>query len=157
MQQLKQVKFPLEPSILTDLEHCVDDYIHTCKVEKCGVTPEGFKKQVLKAIGNSLDPRLPQAHCWLVLDDSGKVAGFSLTHFDVMVDDRLTYWMSDGWVREDLRNSHYVKEWVKEIRNFGVVSGASHILFPCSRAARAWQMFLGRKFKKYVTILKEDL
>lgn len=140
-----------------DLDNAVKDYSKTCGIKKYGINPEGFYKQITEAIVNRLIHKLqPNAQTWVATDNDNKLAGFMLTHFSLEIDNKLTMTMSDGWVRKDLRNTVYPKDWIDKIREYAILSGVKHILFPCGRHYKAWNKYLDNRMTKYITYLKED-
>lgn len=154
--QFKQIT-ELSQDKFKELEACIKDYSQTCGVEKYGINPEGFYKQMVNAIGDRLIfKNQSSAHFWMATNDTNEIVGFALTHFEISLDYQLTFWQTDGWVRKDLRNTASVREWLDTMRQYAIVSGAKHLMMPCSRAARAWSKFLDNRMKKFTTILKED-
>ena len=143
---------------LKELDSCIKQYVKESKISKYGVNEGGFYQQITNSIANRIILKnQPNAHFWLATDRENKIAGFALSHFATDVDNTLTFWQTDGWVRKDFRNTANVSQWMGIMKYYAILSGAKHILMPCSRASRAWSKFLGGRMKKFVTILKEDI
>lgn len=121
-----------------------------------GVDAEGFYNQTLQAIAAA--SYLNQGgDLWLGFID-GVLVTYILAHISNDFDGRLAYTVSQAWVRKDQRGKAWVKEaWLK-VRQRAKDCLCKHFVALSSRGnAKAYCRFLGKGFRLYGEILKEEL
>lgn len=156
MKLTKIEQLPINLSY-ADIETAVRAFIKDCRITSAGVNVDGLFNQIAQAIGASVIAKNPNIFFWLAQDDKGAIAAWALSHLSIDVDNSLCYWMTDAWVARPYRHSPYVKQWLNTLRQHGIDLKCKHILIPSSRNTKAYLRFLGRSWKTFVTVLKEDI
>jgi hypothetical protein len=138
----------------SQIEDAVMDFIktsHSCP----GVDAVGFYNQTLEAIAGATI--LGQGgDFWLAIDSQG-VFGYALCRIVKDVDNRLTYWCAQSWLRKDMRGLEWYKFGMDKIRERAKSCFCAHLVIVSSRNAEAYLRFLGKNWNKYATLLKEDI
>ena len=94
---------------------------------------------------------------WLAHED-GEVIAYALGHVTRDVDNRLTYWLSQAWIRKDRRGLPFAKECWEKMRQQAKNYLCAHIIVVSGRDNNeAYCRFLGTGMKPYATLLKEDI
>lgn len=142
------------PDLVCQVEEAVKDFIKTSHSAP-GVDERGFYNQTLQAIanatvlGNGTD-------FWLGTDEKG-VFGYALCRVVQDIDNRLTYWCSQSWMRQDMRGKKWYAYGMEKIKARAKACFCAHLVIVSSRNAEAYLRFLGKNWHTYATLLKEDL
>jgi hypothetical protein len=133
------------------------NFVKESHTVESGADPLGLYQQTLESIAACTVFRHDDSRNFWVADKDGEVMAYAMTHVSKEVDNKLCYWATQAWVHPALRNTPLVKEMWNVLRNDAVESLAEHIIIPSSRGSRGYCRFLGKNWKPYVTLLKEDL
>jgi hypothetical protein len=120
-----------------------------------GVDVYGLYQQTLETIASAT--YMNQGGEFWLLQVNGEVGGYVLARHVRDVDNKLTYWIGQAWVRQDLRGNPIVKECWEKIRQRARECFCSHIVVVSSRGTDAYCRFLGKRWHEYARLLKEDL
>lgn len=137
------------------IEDAVHDFIKTSHVPE-GVDIQGFYHQTLKGIANA--SYLNQGgDLWLGMLD-GQLVTYILAHVGQDIDHKLTYTVSQAWVRKDQRGKPWVKWAWEKVRQRAKDCLCGHFMVISSRGNdKAYCRFLGKGFHYYASILKEEI
>lgn len=144
----------IPPSMVPQVEEGVLDFMKTSHFPK-GIDPQGFYHQTLEAIAQATYLG-GGGEFWLGTID-GQVVIYILGHVGKDMDNRLTYHVSQAWVRKDYRRNPVVKEWWEAIRQRAKNLFCGHLVITSSRNYKAYERFLGHGMHLYATMLKEEL
>lgn len=137
-----------------EIEAAVRDFVktsHSCE----GVDEEGFYQQTLQAIAEATI--LGQSgDFWLGIDDQG-VWAYALCRIVKDIDNRLTYWCAQSWMRKDMRGLKWYRYGMEKIKARAKACFCAHMVIVSSRNAEAYLRFLGDTWHTYATLLKEDI
>lgn len=138
----------------SEIEAAVRDFIATSHSSE-GVDPEGFYNQTLQAIANATVLG-NGGDFWLGIDGKG-VYGYALCRIVQDIDNRLTYWCSQSWMRKDIRGHDWYRYGMEKIKERAKACFCAHLVIVSSRNAKAYLRFLGKNWHPYATLLKEDI
>lgn len=82
---------------------------------------------------------------------------YVIAHITRDIDNKLTYHVSQAWVRKDYRGKPIVKEWWNKIRARAKNLMCSHIMVTSTRGVESYCKFLGKGWHLYAHLLKEDI
>lgn len=136
------------------IEEAVKDFIKTSHLPS-GIDSQGFYIQTLQAISNSTVLG-GGGDFWLGMDGD-QVVVYILGHFGNDLDGRLTYTVTQGWVRRDYRGKPIVKEWWAAIKQRAREAMAKHLIIVSSRNPRAYERLFGGGLAEYAVLLRQDL
>lgn len=137
------------------IEEAVKDFIRSSGIPR-GVDIQGFYNQTLQGIanaaiqgqGNDLWLGVAGDELWIYL----------LGHLGNDIDGRMTYTVSQAWVRKDQRGQKWVKEVWAQVRQRAKNCLCKHFMVISTKENDAvYCRFLGRGFHKYATLLKEEI
>lgn len=128
-----------------------DDPTHDAPVDK-----RGLYTQTLDNIAQILVYKPEGRYFWLDHDEK-KVLAYALTHVSRDVDNQYCYYMTQAWVHPSMRGTSAVKEMYQKLRQHAKDLLCKHIIVVSSRNDKAYLRFLGKGWKPYVTLLKEDI
>lgn len=118
--------------------------------------PVGFYNQTINSIAASTYLR-QGGDFWLAHED-GQVIAYALGHVTRDIDNRLTYWLSQAWIRPSHRGLSFAKECWEKMRQQAKHYMCAHIVVVSGRSNNeAYCRFLGPNYAPYATLLKEDL
>lgn len=144
----------LPPHLVYQIESAVKDFVassHSCQ----GVDSVGFYNQTIEAIAGSTV--LNQGgDFWLGIDDQG-VCAYALCRVVKDIDNRLTYWCSQTWIRPDLRGKKWLSFGWQKLKERAKACLCSHMIIVSSRNAEAYKRLLGKQMNLYSSLLKEDI
>lgn len=137
------------------LELAVKDFIVSSHLPD-GIDQEGFYRQTLQAMAAA--SYLNQGgELWLGRLN-GKLVTYILAHVGNDYDGRLNYCVTQAWVRKDQRGKKWVKKAWEQVRQRAKDCLCKHFSCISSRENdQAYCRFLGKGFRKYASILKEEL
>jgi hypothetical protein len=137
------------------IEEAVKDFIRTSHTPH-GVDHQGFYQQTLRAIANA--SYLNQGgDLWLGIID-GELVTYILAHVGQDIDQKLSYTVSQAWVRDDQRGQRWVKQAWEKVRQRAKDCLCGHFMIISSRGNdAAYCRFLGKGFHYYASMLKEEL
>lgn len=137
------------------LEHAVLDFISSSGLPS-GIDRKGFYYQTLQAIANSAI--IGQGReLWLGIKD-GELYTYILSSVAPDFDGRLAYTVAQAWVRKDQRGKPWVREAWAKVRQRAKDTLCSHfVVYSTKENTAAYCRFLGKGFRKYSEILKEEL
>lgn len=144
----------IPPELTPKIESAVSDFIHG-KGFTAGTDPKGFEQQTFRAIANATF--LGNGGEFWVCTHEGELLTYVLASIVTDIDNRLTYWISQAWVKPAYRANPVVKDWWKQIRERARGMMCAHIVVVSSRDADAYCRFLGEGWHLYAHLLKEDL
>ena len=133
------------------VEVAVKDFVESSR--QVNIDKKGLFYQTLESIANMTV--LEGSGDFWMLTCGEELLGYVLARIVKDVDNSLTYWISQAWVRKDYRGNSIVKASWKEIRERAKNCFCKHIVIVSSRHAKAYERFLG--VHKYCDLLKEDL
>lgn len=121
-----------------------------------GIDKNGFYYQTLQAIANSVI--LGQGReLWLGIQD-GQLVTYILASIGPDFDGRLSYTVSQAWVRNDQRGKPWVRGAWQKVRQRALDTLCSHFVVHSTKEnTAAYCRFLGRGFHKASEVLKEEL
>lgn len=147
----KTIPAGLSPQI----EKAVEDFIRTSHVPK-GIDLAGFYQKTLESIA-ARTVMGGVGELWLGIAD-GQLWTYILATLSPDFDGRLSYMVSQAWVRKDQRGKPWVKDAWGKVRQRAKDCFASHFAVISSRENDdAYCRFLGKGFHKYSSVLKEEL
>lgn len=137
------------------IEVAVRDFMVSSHLPQ-GVDPEGFFRQTLQSIAAA--SYLSQGgELWLGVMN-GKLVTYILAHIGNDYDGRLSYTVSQAWVRKDQRGQPWVRWAWEKVRQRAKDCLCKHFAILSSRGkTKAYCRFLGKGFHPYAEILKEEL
>lgn len=139
----------------SQVENAVVDFIKTSHVPD-GIDLNGFYYQTLQAIAN-IAVLHGAGDLWIGTID-GEMVTYILAHVANDFDGRLSYNVTQAWVRKDQRGKKWVKEAWEQVRQRAKDCLCKHFTVFSSRGkTEAYCRFLGKGFHKYCEILKEEL
>jgi len=136
----------------SDIETAVMDFIRTSHVPY-GIDIAGFYQQTLAAIANCTYMG-GGGDFWIGTKD-GKLTTYVLAHVSKDIDHRMSYNVSQAWVRKDYRTKRVVKDWYEQIRQRAKDLFCGHLVITSSRNPEAYKRFLGHGLSDYAVLLKE--
>lgn len=142
----------IQPYLRPQIEAAVKDFIVASKTNE-GVNVEGFYYQTLEAIANSTHLGGP-GEFWVGVKD-GQLLIYALCHISKDIDNKMTYHVSQTWVRKDYRGNPVVKEWWEDMRQRAKDLMCGHLAITSSRGSKAYERFLGHGMKHYACMLVE--
>lgn len=138
----------------SEIQGAVRDFIATSHSSQ-GVDSEGFYNQTLQSIANATVLG-NGGDFWLGTDDKG-VCAYALCRIVQDIDNRLTYWCSQSWMRSDIRGRKWYQYGMEKIKERAKASFCSHIVIVSSRNSEAYLRFLGKTWHPYATLLKTEV
>jgi len=139
------------------IEAAVEAFVRDSHTEETGADPIGLYRQTLENIAASTLFSQNDAQQFWMADEDGDVISYAMCHISKDVDNQLCYWITQAWVHPKYRGSKQVKEWFQVFRSEAKKSLCKHIIVPSSRGVEGYCRFLGKNWKPYVTLLKEDI
>lgn len=137
------------------VENAVKDFMKTSHMPP-GVDLNGFYQQTLKSIANA--SYLRQGGDLWIGTIGGELVTYVLAHIGQDIDFRLTYTVTQAWVRKDHRGKKWVREAWENIRQRAKSCLCGHFMVISSRGNdKAYCRFLGKGFRPYASILKEEI
>lgn len=137
------------------IQRAVLDFIASSGLPE-GVDRKGFYYQTLQAIANSAI--IGQGReLWLGIRD-GELFTYILAAIGPDFDGRLAYTVMQGWVKPDQRGKPWVRKAWQTVRQRAKDTLCSHfVVYSTKSNTEAYCRFLGKGFRKYSEILKEEL
>lgn len=135
------------------VERAVSNFIIEAQVNS---DPEGFFQQTIQSIAEAVFLKVPGHDFWMAERD-GEVVGYALARFVKDIDNKLCYWVSQGWVHKDFRNGKHIRESWKKLEAHAKKYMCSHIVNVTNRNPQVYLRLLGEDWEEYATILKKDL
>lgn len=137
------------------IENAVASFVYSSHLDT-SIDKLGFFNMTIDAIAKSVLFHQPDREFWMAYDEIGLV-GYALCSFTIDLDNKLSYQISQAWVRPDYRGRPIVKDWYKILKQHAQDSFCKHIIIPSTRGERAYQRFLSRNLSSYMVVLKEDI
>lgn len=151
--------FGLAKSIPTgmapQIENAVRDFMVSSHLPE-GIDGDGFFRQTLQAMAAA--SYLNQGgELWLGVS-RGTLYTYILAHVGNDFDGRLAYTVTQAWVKKDQRGQFWVKDAWEQVRQRAKDCLCKHFVVLSSRGkTSAYCRFLGKGFKPYAEILKQEL
>lgn len=141
--------------IAPQIETAVRDFMVSSHLPD-GVDKEGFYRNTLQAIAAA--SYLNQGgELWIGISN-GMLWTYILAHIGNDYDGRLSYTVTQAWVKKDQRGQKWVKEAWEQVRQRAKNCFCKHFAILSSRGkTKAYCRFLGKGFHPYAEILKEEL
>lgn len=140
--------------ISNQIEMAVIDFIDCSHVSE-SIDKRGFRNQTLQAIANA--SVLNGGGEFWIGTLKGELLIYTLGHISNDFDGRLSYNISQTWVRKDYRGNPIVKEWWKAIKQRAKDCLCGHLVITSSRNPKAYERWLGDGLEIYATLLKTTL
>ena len=121
-----------------------------------GVNPVGFQSQTAQAMANATFLNGAGADFWL-MTQGDQVLAYVLASIVRDIDGELTYWVSQAWVKRNMRGNIAIKMAWQRIRERAQQTFCKHIVVVSSRGSEAYCRWLGKGWHEYAWLLKEDL
>lgn len=139
----------------SQLENAVRDFMVSSHLPE-GVDTEGFYNQTLQAIASA--SYLNQGgDLWLGFM-RGRLVAYILGRVGVDYDGKLSYTVTQAWVRKDQRGQKWVKWAWEKVRQRAKNCMCSHFaIFSTRGNDAAYCRFLGKGFHFYSSVLKEEI
>lgn len=159
LEQLQETAYfrvvkSIPEGVTRQIENAVNDFIASSHMPN-GVDPTGFYFQTLEAIANATYLG-GGGEFWIGTKD-GELLIYILGHVAKDIDNRLSYHVSQAWVREDHRGRPVVKEWWEAVRERAKSLFCKHLVITSTRNPKAYQRFLGHGMTQYAVMMKEEL
>lgn len=138
-------------NLIPNIEEAISLFIQESGVKG---DPVGVFNQTIESIANATYLK-GNGDFWLA-EDNG-VAAYILAHVTKDIDNRLTYWIGQAYVRKDYRGDSLVKEWWEDVRQEAKSKFCRHLVIVSSRNPRAYERFLGHGMEHYADLLMENL
>lgn len=136
------------------IEHAVLDFIASSDTPN-GIDLKGFYRQTLQAMAGATI--LNQGgELWIGTKDN-ELLVYVLAHIGNDLDGKLSYHISQTWVRKDYRGNPIVKEWWKQIKQRASDCLCGHLVITSSRSPKAYERWLGDGMTHYACLLKMSL
>lgn len=137
------------------LESAVRDFMVSSHLSE-DIDKEGFFSQTLQAMASA--SYLNQGgELWLGILN-GKLVTYILARVGSDFDGKLSYTVSQAWVRKDQRGKKWVKTAWQKVRARAKDCFCKHFVVLSSRGkTKAYCRFLGKGFHYYAEILKEEI
>lgn len=139
------------------IEFAVMQFVNDSHSKESGANPVGLYQQTLESIAAATIFKQDNSRNFWLADQDGEVMAYALTHVSKDVDNNLCYWMTQAWVHPILRNTPIVKDMYRQLRQDAFASVCRHIIIPSSRGVKGYCRFLGKGWKPYCTLLKEEI
>lgn len=134
------------------IELAVVDFIRTSHLP-AGIDPGGFYQQTLAAIANATYMG-GGGDFWIGTHEE-KITTYVLAFVSKDLDHRMSYTISQAWVRKDFRGKPIVKQWWEQIRQRAKDHFCGHLVLTSTRNPEAYKRFLGHGITDYAVLLKE--
>lgn len=158
MNQLRKVSNLKDVKLFPGaLERAVQSFIEDSHTEETGANPTGLYQQTIEGIAAATFFRANDSRDFWLADDGGEVMAYALTHVSKDVDNSLCYWMTQAWVHPVMRGSKDVKSWIQLFKDDAKQKMCKHMIVPSSRGIEAYCRFLGKNWKPYVHLLKQEI
>lgn len=144
----------IPPAFVPQIESAVRDFVESSHPAP-GIDRNGFYQQTLQTIAGSTVLG-GTGDFWLGVDDRG-VWGYAICRVVQDIDNRLTYWCSQSWMRPDMRGRKWYAYGMEKIKARARACFCAHLVIVSSRNADAYLRFLGKNWTTYATLLKEDI
>lgn len=154
MEPIFSVRKSIPSGFAPILEVAVKDFIVSSHVPE-GIDIQGFYNQTLSAIASSTV--LGQGGEFWMGTKNDELLIYVLANFGNDLDGRLSYNISQCWVRKDYRGNPIVKKWWEAIRQRAKDFLCKHIVITSSRNPEAYMRWLGGGLHHYVTLLKQEI
>lgn len=155
MEFKRVVKFP-EHLNKGAIERAVEAFVNESHTLESGAEPQGLYNQTLESMAQVLMFNQDGRQVWMA-DHEGEVVAYALCHVSKDVDNKLCYWITQGWVHSRVKGHKIVKVWYGVLKDEAKKLFCKHIVMPSSRNPKAYIRFLGKQVHTYVTLLKEDI
>lgn len=144
----------LNPKHVPQIKAAIRDFMISSHMSE-GVDPRGFVAQTEQSIANATV--LGRGGDFWLMIENDQVIAYVLAQVVTDIDCNLTYWVSQAWVRKDMRGNIAIKMAWQKIRERAAQCLCKHIIVVSSRDSAAYCRWLGRGWHQYATLLKEDL
>jgi hypothetical protein len=134
------------------IEDAVNEFIKRSHMPD-GVDNQGFYHQTLEAIATA--SYLGGNGEFWIGTKNGKLLIYVLGYVGKDIDNRLSYHVSQAWVRKEYCGRPVVKEWWEAIRKRAKTLLCGHLVITSTRNPKAYERFLGHGMKEYAVIMKE--
>lgn len=139
------------------IEDAVEAFVRDSHTEETHADPKGLFDQTIEVIAHATLFQHDDSRQFWMATDGGEVMAYAIVHISKDVDNQLCFWITQAWVHPICRGSKEVKGWFQLLRDEAKRLLCKHIVIPSSRGVEAYCRFLGKGWKPYVTLLKEDL
>lgn len=135
------------------MERAVHEFIEESDVH---ADKEGFFNQTIQSIAEAIIFKIPGHDFWMA-EREGEVVGYALARIVKDIDNRLCYWVGQGWVHKDFRNGKDIRESWKKLEIHAKKNMCSHIINVTNRKPKVYLRLLGSDWHEYSTLLKKNL
>lgn len=145
-------KIPLK--LKNKIQHAVLNFIEDADIYG---DPVGLYNQTIQSIANATNLG-GKGDFWLAYDEeTEEVAGYVLGNVQRDIDNRLCYWITQGYVSPKYRNGELLVDGWSKIMDKAKECFCSHIAIISTREPRAFIKALGGDWKDYARIMIQDI
>lgn len=145
----------IPPGFAPQIEAAVRDFMVSSHLPD-GVDKEGFYRQTLQGIAAA--SYLNQGGEFWLGTMNGRLVTYILARVGTDYDGKLSYTVTQAWVRKDQRGQPWVREAWKKVRQRAKDCLCSHFaIFSTRGNDKAYCRFLGKGFHFYCSVLKEEI
>lgn len=140
------------------VERAVQAFVDDTKEYGQGIHPVGLFNSTIQSIARAciLTHDGTGGDFWAAIGDDGEIYAYSLAKIVIDIDNRLTYWVTQGWIHPEYRHNYLKMGW-KALEAHARQNLCKHIVNVTDRHAKAYLRFLGEDWHTYATLLKKDL
>ena len=140
------------------VERAVHSFVKDTAKYSPGVEPTGFFNSTIQDIAKAcvLTHDGVGGDFWAAIGDDGEIYAYALASIVMAIDNRPTYWVTQGWIHTNYRHEYLKKGW-KELEKHARANLCRHLINVTDRHAGAYLRMLGKDWHRYTTILKKDL
>ncbi len=142
--------------LIPQLQNAIRDFMVASHLPE-GVDPAGFFESTVESLAAATYLNSPGHELWIgTMGD--QLTAYVMATITKEIDNKLTYWVFQAWVRRDQRTKRWVQKAWQMIRQRAKDALCSHMVVVSSRNDDAYCRWLGRgKWHRYASLLKEDL
>ncbi len=140
------------------VDRAVQSFVEDTEKYGQGINKIGLFNSTMQAVANACVLRHDGTggDFWASIGDDGEIYAYALGKIVIDIDNRLTYWVTQGWIHPSIRHGNLKRGW-GEIEKYARANLCHHLVNITDRNPRAYLRFLGPEWHTYSTILKKDL
>lgn len=137
------------------IERAVNHFIEDSEAYKTA-NKVGFYNQTINTFVASLLHKNP-IDIWMAIGEDGEIYGYSIGQVIIDIDQRPTYWVTQGWIHKNYRDGQNLLEGWTKLEEHARINLCNHLVNVTNRHAGAYLRKLGEGWHEYATLLKKDL
>jgi len=140
------------------IESAVSAFIKDIKKHGQGIDNVGLFNSTMQGIAQACVLRHDGSggDFWAAIGEDGWVYAYSLAKIVIDVDNRVTYWVTQGWIHPLYRHQYLLEGW-KALEAHARKNLCKHMINVTDRHPGAYLKLLGKEWHTYATLLKKDL